>query len=432
MDCPNCQNPLVKSKVGHLCLVCGLLHKSGRKRPTVATSTPVSEAVGAPIVPVVADHPDSLSPTPPPHHRRWIWRMAIGAVALIVLAVVYLVPGWLAGRHFEHKLMAASSFQLHGQMVMQASSFLTILQSNLGFSGAVDKTKGQTELSYDGVFGSRRYSGQSLLAGGRLYTKLSGSDLPFIRYNQGAATYHLVSNQWYVTQTGDELYKYYCQTQPSTKYPSGLIWLEALNQVKLRYSPLILYAQSVGGHRTTHLRGSIDSASLAAAWAKVNAAQPQDCQIELVIDDLAKLGITYDLWTSPSFDQIKLHLNDKEIGLTGTVTIQLNGYNEPTDIVAPAGALNLTDLFAVRAAIQGRDYQRRADVDALGAALKTYYAANKTLPMGLAALAPKYIAALPHDPTSGQSYSYVQVKHKTFSVTTTLEDGGALYQATGP
>lgn len=441
MKCPDCQNPLVKSKAGLLCFVCGLVHRPGKKE-SVAATVPVAPTTPPPvettleateIVPTVAPITPQMPELPKPKGFRK--KLKIGllvVVGLVLVLVAYIIPGWLAGRHFETKINDAQAFRIHGQMVMKASSFLTILQSNLNFNGAIDKAHGNAELSYQGVFGSRTYNGQSVITGGQFYNKLSGNDLPFIRYNQGIATYHLANNQWYSTKTGNELYKYYCETRPDTKYPSGLIWLEALNQIKQHPSPLVIYNQTVDGHRVTHLRGSIDSKTMATAWAKLNAAQPASCQIELVIDDLSKLGTTYDLWTSPSFDQIKLHLSDKEIGLAGTITIQLDNYNQPTTITAPASALDLANVFAVRAAIQARDYQRRANVDALGAALKAYYTANKTLPTSLSSLAPKYVTTLPHDPVTGQNYSYTQVKHKTFTVSTTLEDSGILYQSTGP
>ena len=367
--------------------------------------------------------------------RRWHRRLFTGliaAAAIIIVAIAYLLPGLLAAKHFQSKVKTSSSFKLHGQMVIQASSFLTILQSNLSFSGALNKTKNQGQLSYSGVFGSRTYNGEGILTGGLLYNKLSGSDLPFIRYNQGVATYHLLNNQWYQTKPGNELYKYYCETRPETKYPSGLIWLEALNSIKLRPAPYALYFDSVAGHRTTHLKGSLNSASLAAAWAKINAAQPDDCQIELAFGDLSQLAITYDLWTSPSFDQIKLHLKSKQIGLAGTITLQLSAYNQPTTITAPTNALDLSGIFGTRAAIQARDYQRRADVDALKVALNAYFKANKTLPSDLTSLAPKYIATIPHDPTTATNYNYVQIKRKTYTISTILEDNGALYSDTGP
>ena len=435
MNCPKCGHPLTESKNGQLCLNCGYVHRQAAEPPVVVTLESARPAVAA----EAAAAPEVTSSNEPSAHnrpmRRWHRRVFTGliaATAVIIVAIAYLVPGFLAAKHFQSKVKTSSSFKLQGQMVMQASSFLTILQSNLNFSGAVDKTKSQAQLSYQGVFGSRTYNGEGILTGGLLYNQLSGSDLPFIRYNQGAATYHLLGGQWYQTKPGNQLYKYYCETRPETKYPSGLIWLEAFNSIKLQPAPYALYFDNVAGHRTTHLKGSLNSAGLAAAWARVNAAQPDACQIDLAFGDLSQLAITYDLWTSPSFDQIKLHLKSQQIGLTGTVTLQLSGYNQPTTISAPAGALDLSGIFATRAAIQTRDYQRRADVDALKAALNAYFKANKTLPTDLASLAPKYIATIPHDPKTNQSYNYVQIKRKTYTISTILEDNGALYSDSGP
>lgn len=436
MNCPKCGHPLTESKNGHLCLNCGYVHRETADQPVPPTLESARPAVAEQPVNAAPDATSpSQPPAPPKPMRRWRRRLFTGLIAvaaIVIVALAYLLPGLLAARRFQSKVKTSSSFQLQGQMVMQASSFLTILQSNLNFSGALNKTKSQGQLSYNGVFGSRTYNGEGILAGGLLYNKLSGSDLPFIRYNQGVATYHLIGGQWYQTKPGNELYKYYCETRPDTKYPSGLIWLEALNSIKLRPAPYALYFDSVAGHRTTHLKGSINSASLAAAWAKINNAQPDDCQIELAFGDLSQLAITYDLWTSPGFDQIKLHLKSKQIGLTGTITLQLSGYGQPTTISAPTNALDLSGIFGARAAIQARDYQRRADVDSLKTALDAYFKANRTLPTDLASLAPKYITTIPHDPVTGAGYNYVQIKRKTYTISTILEDNGALYSDTGP
>ncbi|HSX14646.1 MAG TPA: hypothetical protein VLE72_01925 [Candidatus Saccharimonadales bacterium] len=434
-----CEHQLVKSKAGYLCLNCGYAGpgKRSAKSPTVArVASPPEQTKTASPAPQLSSQPVAEtppSPPAPPKNPRPVKTITVVAVIVLVLGILlaaYILPARAAGRNFQTKVAAANSFNLAGNLSLHGSAFLEVVNSNLDFNGVYAKKGTSDQLNFDGQFGNRNYQGTMVAKGGNLYTKLSGNDLPFIRYNQGAYTYRLQSNQYYQTKLDTSLYKYYCETRPDSKYPSALVWYQAIRQIQLHYSPLILYGQKADGHTTTHLRGSVDSHSLAAAWENINSSLPQGCDIDLLVSNLNQLNVTYDLWTSTSYDKLILHLNSKDLGLSGTLTLKFDQYNAATEPSLPTGASNLGDIFAARAGIQTRDYQRRSDVDAISAALKKYFLANKTLPSSLAKLAPKYLTSVPKDP-NGSDYHYTVVR-KTYTVSTTLEDTGATYAASGP
>lgn len=313
---------------------------------------------------------------------------------------------------------------------MTGSSFLSVLDSNLTYSG-VYSTKAANQLNYAGTFASRQYTGTFIANKGQLYSQMTGSDLPFIRYNQGIATYHITPNDWYTTPIDTSLYKNYCETRPDTKFPSPLVWYQAIRQVKMQPSPLIEYGQKVDGHSTTHLRGSISGKDFNIAWNNINSTLPDGCEWNNQIEDLSGLVIHYDAWTSTSFDRIQLNFSDKDLGVKGTLVLNMDQYNQPQTVAIPTVTKSLPDIFSGRAAIQARDFTRRGDIDALKVALDNYAKANKaTPPSSLSKLAPKYIAAIPKDP-NGASYSYTVTK-KTYTLSATLEDAGQLYTVTGP
>jgi len=357
--------------------------------------------------------------------------VVVGLVIFGALAAAYVLPAQAAAKQFNKKLATASSFHFNGSLQMTGSSFLSVLNSNLTYDGNYTSKGQSNQMAYNGTFASRNYTGTLVTTGGNLYSQMTGNDLPFIRYNQGIATYHITPNDWYQTKLDNSLYKYYCETTPQTKYPSALAWYQAIRQVKLQPSALVIYGQSIDGHSTTHLRGSIPGKDLNNAWANINSSLPSGCQWNNLVSDISDLKVTYDLYTSTSYDQIQLHFNDKELGLSGTIITKLSQYNAADTVTAPVGAKSLADIFAGRAAIQTRDFQRRADVDKLKKAIDAYYAANKqTLPASLAKLAPKYISVIPKDP-NGSNYSYTVTK-KTYTLSATLEDSGQLYTITGP
>jgi len=409
--------------------------------PVVPLPTVINAAANPVPTPGSIIHPAS-SPTPPattspppkPKHRRPVRTMAfIGvAVGIVVLAAAaYVLPAAAAARALNKKLDSAQSFAMTGNLTIKANSFLSVLSSNLNFNGTYS-AKSANSLNYSGVFASRNYTGSFITDHSQLYSQMTGADLPFIRYNQGLDTYHILPSVWYQTKADNSLYKYYCETRPDTKYPSPLVWYQALRQVKLRPSPLIEYAQTVDGHSTTHLQGSISGQELNAAWNNINSSLPDDCQWNNLLADVSGLNVHYDAWTSKSFDQIELHFNDKDLGINGTMLLKLNQYNQAPAPVVPTNTLDLANIFAVRAAIQSRDYTRRANVDAISSALNAYYAAKKNLPASLVKLTPTYIKTIPTDPSTGTaSYTYATVKN-TYSISTVLEDAGQLYTDTGP
>lgn len=352
-------------------------------------------------------------------------------VAIILLGLAaYILPARAAAQRLTTKLAGASNIHYTGSLVMTGSSFLSVLDSNLTFSGSY-ATKAANQLNYDGVFASRNYRGSFISSHGKLYSQMTGNDLPFIRFNQGIATYHITPGDWYSSKLDTSLYKYYCETRPDTKYPSPLVWYQAIRQIKLHPSPLIGYDQKVAGHSTTHLRGTISGKDLNTAWANINSTLPEGCEWNNQLEDLSGMEITFDTWTSASFDRIVLHFNDKDLGVTGNLTLNLDQYNQPANVMVPPSAKNLADIFSGRAAIQARDFTRRANIDAIKVALDKYAKANKsTPPSSLSKLAPKYIAAVPKDP-KGIDYSY-SVSKKTYTLNATLEDAGQLYTVTGP
>ena len=379
------------------------------------------------------DEPIPKAPRPkkPAKPVRTITLVVVAVIVVAALLAAYILPARAASHQFNDKLAAANSFHFAGTLKVTGSSFLSVLNSNLNFSGNYTKKGQGDQIDYNGVFASRSYTGSLIATGGNLYSKISGSDMPFIRYNQGIATYHLNSGDWYSNKIDSSLYKYYCETKPDTKYPSPLIWYQAIRQIKNQPSALIAYDQKVDGHVTTHLRGSFAGKDISSAWNNINSSLPTGCEWNNLLGDISDIKVNYDLFTSKNYDEIQLHFNNPQLGVSGELVATLDQYDVASTVTAPSGAISLSNIFAVRAAIQARDYQRRTDIDALKVAVDKYYAANKnTLPSSLSKLTSKYIAAVPKDP-NGSAYKYTVTK-KTYTLSATLEDSGQLYTVTGP
>lgn len=374
-------------------------------------------------------HPEHQTGSPKP--VRTMTLVAVAVVVIMALVAAYVLPARAAAKKFNDKLASASSLHFSGSLKMTGSSFLSVLDSNLTFSGNYTNKGEANQMNYSGTFASRNYDGSLVATGGTLYSQMTGSDMPFIRYNQGIATYHITPNDWYSTRIDNSMYKYYCETRPDTKYPSALAWYQAVRQIKLQPSALVEYDQKINGHATTHLRGAISGKDLNSAWTNINSSLPTGCEWNSLIEDVTDLKTNYDLYTSNNYDEIQIHFTDKQLGLSGTIITDFGQYNAADTVSAPASSKSLADIFSGRAAIQARDFTRRANIDALKVALDKYAAANKaTPPSSLAKLAPKYIAAIPKDP-NGTDYKYTVTK-KTYSLSATLEDAGQQYVVTGP
>lgn len=438
---PEITAPAIASGVELVNQPVGAIPASGAFNPQAAAalkSEPALDPDQALVSPLALEPAASVEPpTPPPaatkHHRKPMRTVTLVGAIIVILALAvaaYILPAQAATRAFNKKIANAQSFGYTGNLTIKAESFLSVLSSNLDFHG-IYATKGPGELDYTGLFASRNYTGTFISNHGQLYTKMAGNDLPFIRYNQGLNTYHLLPATWYQTKLDTGMYKYYCETRPDTKYPSPLVWYQALRQIKLRPSPLVGYAQRVDGHTTTHLQANISGQQLNAAWSNINSSLPDDCQWNTLLEDVSGINVHVDAWTSPSFDKIVLTFKDRDLGVTGTLTMKLSQYNQTATPTVPTTTTDLAGIFSVRAAIQARDYSRRADIDALNAAIKKYYVAKKTLPTALSKLAPADIATIPTDPTSGAQYTYTVTK-KTYTLSATLEDSGQLYTVSGP
>jgi hypothetical protein len=457
----------VQSAVGWLCGNCGhvastpakptkaatkpkLANATANAKPTetVAQSVPASPPTPPPAPtpdPVEQSSPTQPKPVVPEHQPRRRPRLAKFVAVLILIATVggalfyfgYYSPALAAWKKYQSRLASSPSAHFAGTIEFKGEQFLSAMNSNLHFSGQYDKSDPKSlkaDTKFDGIWGNQRYDGQAALDGSNLYFKIDSANRPVIRYSQSNFLYPVTAD-WHKTTLDNSLYSNYCETRADFKAPSGLFWVQTARSLKLKTSPIVNPWAKLNGSRAAYFRGTVDTASLAAAIDNLNAALPQGCGLQISGPDIAKAKVTYQFWTGTDFDRFVLRLEDPTLGADATITLQNGSYGKADKVVIPASAVDLNQLRQQQQELLNRDQVRKADVESIKAALTSFYNANRQrYPASLNVLVPRYMPLMPTDPKTKQPYAYTTANsRRSFTLSANLEEpGSGAFTVTGP
>lgn len=272
--------------------------------------------------------------------------LAVPVVAMSVLAVrqFYVLPARQAIEDFQSKLAGSRSLKYDGALKLKGRDFLSALDSGIEFGGdfARDDNAFKLDSSFGGRWLSKDYTGEALLADGKLHFRLAGGNLPAIRFNQTANVYP-ITGDWHSATVDTNLYMWACETRPDSEFPTALTIARFYQLLQPKNSWLVGFAQPVAGHRTTHFRGNLQKANLRAALRYLDDALPGSCRLP-VLEDAQDLTARYDFWTSDGFDRFKLVLEDRLLGVEATLLVDLHDYNQPADLLSPGPAVDLDQL----------------------------------------------------------------------------------------
>ncbi|MBW3538548.1 hypothetical protein KY386_03610 [Candidatus Parcubacteria bacterium] len=455
MQCPQCHSQTVKSSVGWLCLECGALAAGADAAAPPETAAKAAAAPPQPDKPqtAAADKPvpatapaAALSAAQPaahagpvvplkPHRRRWLVLGLAAAVLVLGAGALYVAAAQKPFQDYQHKLSAAQNASFSGRLQFSGDSFLSAMNSDMEFEGSYDRSvasKPKGELGFKGTWGKQNYDGQARLDDGSLYFKLGGPLLPVIRYRQSNLLYPL-SADWHKTKLDQSLFDNYCQPGPSAK-PAGLSLYRLSRQVKTQNSPWVNLWESLEGRRVAHYRGTVDSGSVPELIDGLNRELPAGCGLAFTGADFKSLKISYDLWTSPDWDRLRVQGEDDALGARFTLTLDSQGYGQ-AKVAAPPPAVDLNQLGHHHLELLARDTARRGHIDQLKAALAAYRQANRSrYPANLSALVPKHLPQIPVDPKTKQPYAYAPDRtRRAYTLSARLEEPNAgVYSVKGP
>jgi hypothetical protein len=283
-------------------------------------------------------------------HRRYIKAAAIISLPLLAMTVLavrqfYILPSKKALVDLQTKLSASRSMKYDGTIRVIGRDFLSAMNSQLTFGGDFARVEGGFKLdsSFGGSWLNKDYTGEALMADGKLNFRLAGENLPVIRFNQTLSTYN-ITGDWHTATLDNNLYMWACETRPDSEYPTALDIVRFYRSLELNNSWLVGFSQPVAGHRTTHFKGSVEKESLQAALKKLDESLPGSCHLPLVGQGAENLTARYDLWTSTDFDRFKLVITDEQLGVDVELQTDLHSYNQPAEFVRPGPSIDLDEL----------------------------------------------------------------------------------------
>ncbi len=392
MNCPNCGSAMSASKISWLCLDCGHIEQSTEAIPeeTKSPAQPVSEPAAissepaapqpealpgpqelaadvqgnvsdginpaTPMTPSVAVPPVSATPSPTSsvssvapdlgqNRRKPLLIGGAALLAVLLVAATGLKLFWYdpqnAPMAYFSKVAAAKTGSFQANVNYKTDNKGNDLfgignNATLKASGAydlADEKNPKTDIKLNFKASQFEIGGRLITMPKTLYFQLSDAGFLSMLGIKGG-------NEWYKFPLEKSKEDEKECVDPKNAKVNSYFGATIPAQIPVNKARRVGLYEKVAGHTTTHYTGTIDFNKLQKIVDTANKGMSADCKIELSKEDYKDLTISYDLWTSKSFDRIVLKMvsTGKDTKGTSIVTVDSSGYNKAVKIEAPKGA----------------------------------------------------------------------------------------------